>query len=143
MNEHRSIFPVQKIPLSKKDQKWKENCVNATIGKVGTGRVGTYTRKERMNIAYELYNSNFDKKDLKYITDPFDIGDSFPASPQEFNIIRPKIDLLVGEESKRPENYILIQTNDDAISQMQDKKKELLMKNTRSLLQGKQYALCH
>lgn len=127
MNRHDSVFPVQKIPLSQKDKKWRESSVNAIIGKSGTGRIGTYTRKEKMAIAYELYNSNFDKKDLKYITDPFEIGDSFPASPQEFNIIRPKIDLLVGEESKRPENFMIVQTNDDAVSMVQEKKKEMLI----------------
>jgi len=127
MNRHDDVFPVQKLPLSKKDKKWKEASVNATIGKVGSGRIGTYTRKERMAIAYELYNSNFDKKDLKYITDPFDIGDSFPASPQEFNIIRPKIDLLVGEESKRPENFMVVQTNDEAVSMVQEQKKKMLL----------------
>lgn len=127
MNRHDSVFPVQKLSLFKKDKKWKEASVNAIIGKSGTGRIGTYTRKEKMAIAYELYNSNFDKKDLKYITDPYEIGDSFPASPQEFNIIRPKIDLLVGEESKRPENFMVIQTNDDAVTMVQEKKKEMLL----------------
>ena len=36
------------------------------------------------------------KKDLKYVTDPFKQDDGFPASPRNFNIIRPKIDLLIG-----------------------------------------------
>lgn len=127
MREYASVFPVQKLPMSKKDKKWKEDSVNAVIGKIGSGYIGRYTRKENMGIAYELYNSNFDKKDLKYITDPFDVGDSFPASPQEFNIIRPKIDLLVGEESKRPDNFMVVQTNDEAVSILQDKKKEMLL----------------
>lgn len=121
------VLPVQKLPLSKKGKSWRENSVNAIIGKEGTGRIGRYTRKEHMYIDYELYNGNFDKKDLKYITDPYDVGDSFPASPQEFNIIRPKIDLLVGEESKRPENFLVVQTNDDAVGMVQEQKKSMLM----------------
>lgn len=128
------VLPVQKISLKKKDKSWKENSVNAIIGKQGTGRIGVYTRKEHMAIDYDLYNGNFNKKDLKYITDPYDIGDSFPASPQEFNIIRPKLDLLVGEESKRPENFLVVQTNDDAVSMLQDQKKELLVNYMNDLL---------
>jgi len=124
---NKEVLPVQKIPLSKKTEEWRQHSVNAIIGKQGTGTIGRYTRKEQMAISYELYNGNFDKKDLKYITDPYDVGDSFPASPQEFNIIRPKVDLLVGEQSKRPENFLVIQTNDEAISQAQDKKKEMLV----------------
>lgn len=121
------VLPIQKIPFAQKDDDWKQKSVNAIIGKEGTGQIGRYTRKEQMGITYELYNSNFNKKDLKYITDPYDVGDSFPASPQEFNIIRPKIDLLVGEESKRPENFLVIQTNDDAVTKAQDQKKEMLV----------------
>jgi len=128
------ILPVQKLPLREKGKSWRETSTNAIIGKEGTGRVGRYTRKENMSLDYELYNSNLDKKDLKYITDPFDVGDSFPASPQEFNIIRPKIDLLVGEESKRPENFRVVQTNDDAVGIMQEQKKGLLLQYLGELL---------
>ena len=122
-----NVLPVQKVPLREKTKAWREDSVNAIIGKEGTGAIGRYTRKESMSICYELYNGNFNKRDLKYVTDPFDVGDSFPASPQEFNIIRPKIDLLVGEESKRPENFLVVQTNDDAITQAQEQKKQMLM----------------
>ena len=128
------VLPVQKLPLSKKGKSWKENSVNAIIGKEGTGQAGQYTRKEHIAIDYELYNGNFDKNDLKYITDPFDVGDSFPASPQQFNIIRPKIDLLVGEESKRPENFMVVQTNDSAISMLQEQKKGMLVNYMTDLL---------
>jgi len=125
--QNATVFPVQKIPLRQKGKEWRENSVNSVIGKAGTGRVGRYTRKEHMAIDYELYNGNFDKRDLKYITDPFDVGDSFPAAPQEFNVIRPKIDLLVGEESKRPENFLVVQTNDTAVTMVQERKKEMLI----------------
>ena len=128
------VLPVQKLSLSKKGKSWRENSVNAIIGKEGTGRIGRYTRKEHMSIDYELYNGNFEKKDLKYITDPFDVGDSFPASPQEFNIIRPKIDLLVGEESKRPENFRVVQTNDDAVGMLQEQKKGMLINYMNDLM---------
>jgi len=138
MNRNNSTFPVQKVPLSKKTKNWRERSVDATISKEGTGFIGKYTRKEKMAIDYELYNGNFNKKDLKYITDPMDIGDSAPASPQEFNIIKPKIDLLVGEESKRPDNFMVIQSNDDAVSILQEKKKELLLKYVQDYLTSRE-----
>lgn len=121
-----SAFPVQKLALSKKGKDWKENSVDGVIGRMGLGRVGTLSRRANMAVLYDLYNGKFDKNDLKHIVDPFEVGDTFPASPQEFNIIRPKIDLLIGEESKRPFNYTLIQTNDEAVTQLQNKKKEML-----------------
>jgi hypothetical protein len=126
MRNNNSTFPIQKLALSKKTKPWKETSVDGIIGRTGMSRVGAVSRKDTMAINYELYNSNFDKDDLKYIVDPFDVGDTFPASPQEFNIIRPKVDLLIGEETKRPFNYMIIQTNDDAVTALQDKKKQML-----------------
>lgn len=126
MSYKDSVFPVQKKTLREKTKSWRENSVDGIIGRMGLGRAGTQTRKETMATNYKLYNGEFDKNDLKYIVDPFEVGDTFPASPQEMNIVRPKIDLLVGEESKRPFNYMLIQTNDEAVTALQTKKKEML-----------------
>jgi hypothetical protein len=74
-----------------------------------------------------LYNSIFDEKDFKRITNPFKVEDGFPATPQDFNIIRPKIDLLIGEETKRPMNFRVVRTSQSAASDLMDKEKEMLM----------------
>ena len=126
MNYNNATFPAQKISLKKKTEQWRKNSVDGVIGRMGLGGVGGMTRKQIMELNYKLYNGDFDKNDLKYIVDPYEVGDTFPATPQEFNIIRPKIDLLVGEESKRPFNYMLIQTNDEAVTELQNKKKDML-----------------
>jgi hypothetical protein len=80
-----------------------------------------------MQTYYNLYNSIFDEKDFKRITNPFKVEDGFPATPQDFNIIRPKIDLLIGEETKRPMNFCVVRTSQEAASELMDKEKELLM----------------
>lgn len=80
-----------------------------------------------MQTYYDLYNSIFDESDFKRITNPFKVEDGFPASPQDFNIIRPKIDLLIGEETKRPLNFRVVRTSQEAASELQEKEKELLM----------------
>ena len=80
-----------------------------------------------MQSNYDLYNSIFNEKDLKYVTDPFNQNDGFPASTQNFNIIKPKIDLLIGEETKRPDNYKISRTSQGAVSDMQESLKKMLM----------------
>lgn len=98
-------FPVQKLPMSKKTKDWKEACVNYIIGKSGfssgSGNNGR-TRYEEMQTYYDLYNSIYNEKDLLYVTNPFKQKDGFPATAQDYNIIKPKVDLLLGEETKRP-----------------------------------------
>ena len=135
MKDVRRSFPPQKVSFSKKNtENWQHNSVDAIIGREGYGFMGRVTRKEKMGVNYELYNSNFNEHDLKFVTDPYKVDDSFPIALQEINIIRPKIDLLVGEESKRPLNYIVIETNDDVVSALQDQKKSLLMQHLEAYL---------
>ena len=85
------------------------------------------TRFGEIQTYYNLYNSIFDEKDFKRITNPFKVEDGFPATPQDFNIIRPKIDLLIGEETKRPMNFTVVRTSQEAASEMMEKEKEMLM----------------
>lgn len=127
-NLYNATFPQQKLPLSKKTEQWQHDCVNYIIGE---GNVisggGDKTQLGEMQTYYNLYNSIFDEKDFKRITNPFKVEDGFPASPQDFNIIRPKVDLLIGEETKRPMNFQVVRTSQEATSEMMDKEKELLM----------------
>lgn len=122
-------FPVQKLPMSKKTKDWKEACVDYIIGKSGFnsggGRNGR-TRYEEMQTYYDLYNSIYNEKDLLYVTNPFKQKDGFPATAQDYNIIKPKIDLLLGEETKRPFNFRVVRTSDIATSEVQDTAKQML-----------------
>ena len=76
------VFPPQKIAMKSKDETWGQSRVDAIVGRSGSGATGGYTRQERMGIAYGLYDSEFDKNDFKYITDPYNVGDVFPANMQ-------------------------------------------------------------
>lgn len=122
-------FPLQRLPMSKKTQDWKESCVDYIIGhsQGGSRNGNTRTRKEEMQTYYDLYNSIYNEKDLKYVTNPFKQQDGFPAMAQDYNIIKPKIDLLLGEETKRPFNFRVVRTSDIATSEMQDKAKQMLI----------------
>ena len=127
-NLYNSSFPQQKLPLKKKDEKWQHDCVNYIIGEGNVVSGGMdRTRFGEMQTYYNLYNSIFDEKDFKRITNPFKVDDGFPATPQDFNIIRPKVDLLIGEETKRPMNFRVVRTSQEAASELMDKEKELLM----------------
>jgi len=122
----KSNFPVQKLPKYKKTKEWGKASLDSVISRDSGGFLGAQ-RKQEMTTWYGLYNSEYNEDDLKYVTNPFKVEDGFPAKLQNFNIIRPKIDLLIGEESKRPFDIRVIQTNPDVVTQLQDKKKELLM----------------
>ena len=127
-NLYNATFPQQKLPLKKKNEQWQHDCVNYIIGEGNVVSGGmTKTRFGEIQTYYNLYNSIFDEKDFKRITNPFKVEDGFPATPQDFNIIRPKVDLLIGEETKRPMNFRVVRTSQEAASELMDKEKEMLM----------------
>ena len=134
-NLYNSAFPRQKLPLSKKGKKWQEDCVNYIIGEGNVTSGGNSTSYYgELQTYYNLYNSIFDEKDFKSITNPFKVEDGFPATPHDFNIVRPKIDLLIGEETKRPLNFRVIRTSQEATSEMQEKEKQMILQYIESAI---------
>lgn len=137
-NLYNSAFPRQKLPLSKKGKKWQEDCVNYIIGEGNVTSGGNITSYYgELQTYYNLYNSIFDEKDFKSITNPFKVEDGFPATPHDFNIIRPKVDLLIGEETKRPLNFRVIRTSQEATSEMQEKEKQMILQYIEAAITAK------
>lgn len=132
-------FPLQRLPMSKKTQDWKEACVDYIAGhSQGSSRDGNNrSRKEEMQTYYDLYNSIYSEKDLKYVTNPFKQQDGFPAMAQDYNIIKPKIDLLLGEETKRPFNFRVVHTSDIATSEIQNKAKQMIVDYIQATIMSK------
>ncbi len=124
-NNSGSVLPIQKLPLSKKDKEWRESNLDYWIGVAALGG----SDDNEMKIKYDLYNSKFHEKDIEYVVDPYKTEEGFPASPQNYNVIKPKVDLLLGEESKRPDRFKVIQTNRDRSSAAEEQMKKLLFQS--------------
>lgn len=131
-------FPAQKLPMSKKTQAWKEACVDYVVGAGDSGFGGNgRSRSDEMQTYYDLYNSIYNEKDLKYVTNPFKQDDGFPAMAQDYNIIKPYVDQLLGEETKIPFNFHPQRTSDIAASEMQEKAKEMLIDYIQATIASK------
>ena len=131
-------FPAQKLPMSKKTQAWKEACVDYVVGAGDSGFGGNgRSRSDEMQTYYDLYNSIYNEKDLKYVTNPFKQDDGFPAMAQDYNVIKPYVDQLLGEETKRPFNFHPQRTSDIAASELQEKAKEMLMDYIQATIASK------
>ena len=130
-------FPIQRLPLSKKNEEWRKDCVDYIIGVSDMESYDSIPDEVELQSYYDLYNSIYNEKDLKYVTNPFNQDDGFPATAQDYNIIRPKIDLLLGEETKRPFNFKVCRTSDIASSEIQDKAKQMLMDYVQAAMLAK------
>lgn len=129
MNTSKKGFPVQKVPLGRKNKEWKENCVSYIVG-CAESNYGSQDRvsKKDMQALYDLYNSKYDENRLKYVTNPFKQDDGFPATAQNVNLVKPQVDTLLGEEEGNPFNFTVIRTSSTTTTELQDKMKDDLMK---------------
>ncbi len=95
------------------------------------------TSKYRKQVNYDLYNSKFDEADFEYILNPYGVKEQFGSSParmQDYNIIRSKIELLKGEEIKRPFNFKAAAVNGEAVTLRQEEMKKRLHQSFMSSL---------
>lgn len=137
MRKNISEMPIQKLPLSKKNEEWRKDCVDYFIGISDISVSDSMPDNDELQSYYDLYNGIYNEKDLKYVTNPFNQDDGFPATAQNYNIIRPKIDLLLGEETKRPFNFTVCRTSDIASSEIQDKAKQMLLEYMQAAMLSK------
>jgi len=124
-------IPQQRIPRSKKTKKWAEECVEAYID---MSKFGLSERRSRLKALYEYYNGNIDDDDYKYVLKPYGkTRSNFPSKLRNYPIIKPIIDLLLGEKSKRPLNYSVIIANADAVTRKEEAKKQALFTQVQKM----------
>ncbi len=55
-------FPIQRLPLSKKTEEWRKDCVDYIIGISGIASSESIPDEEEMQSYYDLYNSIYNEK---------------------------------------------------------------------------------
>tara|TARA_R110001606_G_scaffold158423_2_gene302170 strand:- start:8191 stop:10683 length:2493 start_codon:yes stop_codon:yes gene_type:complete len=129
-------LPRQRVPRSKKGKKWARTCIDE-LEKITYGDINYNGRSSRVKkqVNYDLFNGKLNQGDFTHILNPFGFSESeFPATMQHYDIISPKIQLLMGEEIKRPFNFKVVSHDPDAISKIEEQKKEMLMQYLYSVL---------
>jgi len=114
--------PLQTIPYSKKDKVWRENNVDYYINASSFQAVHTNITKDEIGSMadwYDVYNNKIDEKLFSYVTNPLsatnEIYKKFPAKIRAYNVICPTIDLLIGEYSKRPFKFDVVNTDGEGV----------------------------
>lgn len=109
-------IPKQKISRSRKTKDWAKDCIRAFINR---SSFSTST-KHTLQTYYEAYNGNLREADYNYVTNPYNseawAKKNFPARLRNYNILKPVVDLLLGEKAKRPLAYQVVVRNADISS---------------------------
>ena len=142
-NEEYNItgMPPQKLPSSKKNKDWGIKCVNGIIGMSSdTGKYGRPTKYE-MQDNYDIINSIFDAKKMSYLTNPSNISDKdkmdlggMPTVLRMHNIIRPKLELLAGEEGKKLFKWTVVGEDGAVINDKIAAKQQSILEALQALL---------
>lgn len=122
-------LPRQRLPRSQKDEEWKEKTIDAIIDLSTFGQPYSVTDSD-LKKAYEYYNGVVDDSDYTHVTKPYGKKrENFPAQLNNYNIIKPVVDLLKGEKARRPFNFTTKVVNDDVTTRKAEKKKQALSRN--------------
>lgn len=142
--QDRVILPRQKVARSVKETlEWKHKCVDAIIastkGKDSQRRRSVTERKRN----YDLINNKIDITHFEHITNPFNLGKNqpnkfqLPATLQPYDILYPIFNVLFGEEHKRFFNPIVRVVNETAITEKEERNKEIIVQALfQYLMQG-------
>lgn len=115
-----SFMPKQNISEAEKnanDKEWYKECCNAAISLISTTNNSIRSTRKNKLINYDLYNGRLNKKDLKYVINPFGLEEEdTPAELRHYDKVSSIFNVLIGEEAKKPFNFVVRAINEEAIS---------------------------
>jgi hypothetical protein len=122
-------LPPQALPISQKDKSWREQTVQYYAEKSVTNS-STNSSKQHLLKLYDFYNGNINDADYSYVLEPYGKKRSnFPARIRNYQIIKPNIDLLLGEMAKRPFNFAIIISDPDVVTVKEAAKNDVIREN--------------
>jgi hypothetical protein len=129
-------LPPQKKTYKQKDKAWRQSCVDALDrGMSYQYNLGTRRTIRAKILNQNLYEGKLDIPDMVKVINPSStLADFVPNDIQHQPIIVPKIDLLVGEELKRPFDWTVMVGDTHGISLKQEDKKVLIDKKITELI---------
>lgn len=134
-------FPFQKRSTSSKGKQFVIDCVESAINTIYTSSSEIMQNKKDMAVNYNLRADILDERDVEKAVNPWGIkGATFPAKMQNYPIANPKIDLLLGEESKRRFDWRITVVNPDAVSEKEESIKEQINNVLTEAILAKNYS---
>jgi hypothetical protein len=130
-------LPPQRIAYSKKGRQWRMDNIDAADKHSFYHNESVRQTLKNKVVNLNLYNGIVDIRDLTDVVNPYQLNASFiPDNLPHHPIAVPKIELLVGEETKRRFDWKVVVTNQNAITDKENKKKELLFQKMTEYLQA-------
>lgn len=121
-------LPPQQLPFSKKNKAWRKKHLDWADSKTFFNYSLVRKSVIHKKINYDLLNGKLHMGDLEMILNPDNLQAGFiPDRIQHYPIINSKLRVLSGEESKRVFDFKVVVTNPNAITEIENNKKQELL----------------
>ena len=129
-------FPRQQLRMSQKTKSWRKKHLDWANTKTFFNSSPVRKSVVHKKINYDLLNGRLHMEDMMAIINPESITSGFiPDKIQHYPIMNSKLDVLRGEESRRPFEWRAVITNPNAVSRIEETKKQETIKRLTSLIQ--------
>ena len=128
-------FPAQKKSIFEKNEDWKKKCMDSAIN-LTLFNYDSRLRESKKNVIanYNLWNGIVDEQDIERTINPYGINyKGFPSKMNHYPIINNKIQVLIGEETKRSFNFTIKVVNEDAITKKEEDIKSTIINSLMEL----------
>ena len=124
-------LPNQRVALTDKTEAWRQKSVDAIISMTNFGWMGTSANwRDDTHRYYDYYNGVVDDSDYTHVLKPYGKDRAnMPGTLHNYPIIKPVVDLLLGEKVKRPKHYNVIVSNPDVLTLREEKVTEKVKEN--------------
>lgn len=128
-------FPRQQLSFKAKTASWRKSCLDWADSKTFFNYSPVRKSVIHKKINYDLLNGKLHMSDLELILNPENIQAGFiPDKIQHYPIMNSKLNVLRGEESKRVFDFKVVITNPNAISEIENNKKEELFSRLQQMI---------
>ena len=128
-------FPRQQLPFSQKTKKWRKQCMDWADSKTFFNYSPVRKSTIHKKINYDLINGKLHMEDMEAIINPESIKVGYiPDRIQHYPIMNSKLNVLRGEETKRVFDFKVVVTNPNAVTEVEDHKKEQLLASLQQLI---------
>lgn len=135
-------FPRQALPLSRKTEEWGIKCLLWGDSRTPEHFSPVRNSIRHKKINYDLMSGIIHMEDLATILNPAGVdADYIPKRIQHFPIMNSKIQVLIGEELKRPFDWRATVTNMSALSDIERTKKEQILSSLREVIEDESLSM--
>ena len=128
-------LPPHQLPFKRKNKEWRKKFVDWADSK--TFSTNSLVRKSVMHkkINYDLLRGVLHMSDLELILNPNHLKAGFiPDRITHYPIMNSKLNVLIGEESKRVFDFRVVITNPNSISEIENNKRDAIRERLQQLL---------